>query len=156
MKFQPNHSGLQKLRAALRAGGVAAAVAARRILRMAVEQWKTDMMRVIPVEFGRGRASLTTRMNESSTVITATVGSNVNYLAFLELGTERIAGGAVAAWKIGDPVITDWEAKRKSGASREQMPFLRPTGTALKTQILAALGKGAEQALRDNLHGKKF
>lgn len=154
--FNPNRSGIARLRAALLAGGAGAVVAARRILRMAVEQWRTDIVRVVPVEFGRLRASFQTRMDESGTVITAAVGSNVDYGLYLELGTERIAGGAVAAWRLGDPVIADWPAKQKSGAAREQMPYLRPTGAALKPQILAALGKGASKALRDNLHGKKF
>lgn len=155
-KFDPNHAGIAKLRAALRAGGRGALAAANRILRMAVEQWKTDMMRVVPVEYGRLRASFQTRTEESKNVVSASVGTNVEYGLYLELGTHAIAGGAVADWQPGDPVITDWPAKVKGGATREQMPYLRPTGSAIKPRVLAALGKGAEKALRDQLHGKRF
>ena len=156
MAFQPNHTGLAKLRQALRAGGAEAHAAAVKLLRMMIEEWKTAIVRVVPVEFGRLRASFQTRLEQEKGRVTGVVGTNVEEGIYTEMGTERIAGGAVKAWRLGDPVITDWAAKRKTAAAREQMPYLRPTGAALKPKLLQMLGKAASAAMAKHLRGRKF
>ena len=42
--------------------------------------------------------------------------SGTHYAIWLAAGTRTIAGGAVMRWKHGDPLITDWPAKRLAQA----------------------------------------
>lgn len=119
-------------------------------LRKIGRAWVTEAKRRVPVNTGRLRNSI-----DKETGIDATgdffvaVGSSVRYAPFLEFGTESIAGGRVKALGTG-PIITDeqavkdWPAKRKRGARRQQMPFLRPAFSFLRPKIIELLNETLE------------
>lgn len=76
---------------------------------------------------GRGnlRKSITPGAIRRGTTIVGFVRTNVPYAAFLEFGTEHIAGGRVLRWRPGKPTVKDW-LWRIEPSTRSTMPFIRP------------------------------
>lgn len=105
------------------------------------QAWVKEAKKRVPVDTGRLRNSITKEVIGEGDSLVVRVGSNVEYAKYVEFGTADIAGGRVQALGTG-PVITDedaitsWPAKERDGARREQMPFLRPAGTAIQDKAI--------------------
>lgn len=77
--------------------------------------WQREIVRHIPVDNGIARASIQVRKAEQDDAgrIGGAVGTNVDYVKYLELGFEKATGlfKAVYDWKLGQDPIIHWAAK---------------------------------------------
>ena len=117
--FAPNPKGAAMMAATFGKVSAQNRRDAYRVLRVGAMEYKRRIERVVPVDTGMLRrswhmVSATTPKGfwvEVGTSIKSQHG--VEYPVLLELGTKRIAGGRVLAWKIGAPAIMEWPAKMK-------------------------------------------
>jgi len=138
-------------------------------LRRQGQEYRRQVARVTPVEYGTLKQSWQVAEERTADKMEVTVGTNVPYAVFLEFGTARIAGGKVQDWQEGDAPITNWAAKLKGlhGADQqlramamapgrgEQMPMLRTVGHDMAPGIVAALNKAADDGFAAGLAGAK-
>jgi hypothetical protein len=79
---------------------------------------------------GRGnlKKSITPGAVRRGTTIIGFVRANAPYAAYLEFGTELIAGGKVQRWRPGQSTINDWlwRIRDQQTNPRSEMPFIRP------------------------------
>jgi len=131
------------------------------------KRWHGEANKRVPVDEG----TLSQRIIDNSFIdfrghITTEVGSNVPHAVFVEFGTERIAGGQVKALGTGAEItdmesIKVWPAKMAGlegftvdeqgrlrnrgrfvkGATKEQMPWLRPAFMAIKPWAIGEITK---------------
>jgi len=149
IRFKVHDGGVVKF---LRAAMAKAPNAMERSMGRAVEYWRGNALRSAPTRYTRkgkkkwverggrklypprysktGRGTLNTSFPPGKVFRRGDriVGAIVNYApyaAYLEFGTDRIAGGQVKKWKPGRPTITDWlwRIEKRSGS---EMPFIRP------------------------------
>ncbi|MCE9604433.1 MAG: hypothetical protein K8U03_05945 [Planctomycetia bacterium] len=77
--------------------------------------WGREIQRHMPIDNGLARASIQIRAaaQDESGRISGAVGSNLDYLKYLELGGENARGliKAVSIWKEGMSPIIHWAAK---------------------------------------------
>ena len=104
----------------------------------------------VPVATNRLKQGILTVTYSEGVDIVTEVGTNVKsktgfpYPIVIEFGSKHIAAGRVKA--LGeDPnitdaqAITDWPAKLKRSAARQQMPFLRPAWAEVMPEALALI-----------------
>ncbi len=121
---------------------------ARAAMAAAVSWWHAQLVPRLPVSAGRmrGRLKRSTQpvVRSSSGEVRGGIYSGVPYALWLVVGTRRIAGGRVMRWRPGQPLITDWPAKRaRIGGARR-----RATGGGRRARAWGAMVAGAsEQAL---------
>lgn len=104
-------------------------------------EWQREAKLRVPVESGLARNTIQREHGiDDDGDFFAAVGSNRKYAPYIEFGTDRIAGGRVKA--LGDDpeiedgdAVTEWPAKGEDGASREQMPWLRPAFMAIRDWV---------------------
>lgn len=80
-------------------------------------RWAREIKRHMPTDKGLARNSVQVRTAKAGdTPITASVGTNVPYVPFLEFGFPGGRGlfGALRAWAYGDEPIKHWYAKDRS------------------------------------------
>jgi hypothetical protein len=161
-------SDINRLARRIEAWGTGAPKEFERSHRKIGERFKQEAKQRVPVDESRVKnAILANTYSENGEVITE-VGTNVQeYPIYIEFGTERIAGGRVAA--LGDDIgITDadavklWPAKNRDivdettgkantrvvnalqkgfdrGRPQEQMPWLRPSFEKIRVWAVALL-----------------
>ncbi len=115
IKFTLDDAQHQKAMAFLYAIRAAGPKAVIRSLNTMLSTWQREIRRHIPVDLGIARASIQVRKAEQDAAgrISGAVGSNIEYLKYIEWGAERGHGliKAIAAWKLGDALIIHWAAK---------------------------------------------
>lgn len=106
--------------------------------------WVTEAKKRVPVDTGFLRNSINKSVAVTKTSFELAVGSSAKYAGFVEFGTEHIAGGRVKA--LGTtPNITDadaiktWPALQKRKGSKQQMPWLRPSWSAIKVKAITRM-----------------
>lgn len=136
-------------------------------------QYLRMVQRVTPVgETGQAHNSWVLVHERTATKMELTLGSTIKgkdgylpYVAYLEFGTDRIAGGRVKAWQPGDAPIMSWPAKSGglptmprfgtpayerylnvldkafTTGEGEQMPMLRPIGYEIAPKIMEDVGQ---------------
>lgn len=118
--FHFNYEGLAKLKQALTGASKQVVDGCYKVLRVATEEFRRRVQRVSPVDTGRmrqGWVSQTERSGPNGASMTGVVGTSIKsedgipYPIYLELGTDRIAGGKVKAWQPGQAPILEWPAK---------------------------------------------
>ena len=189
--FAPNSVGAAKMAATFGKVSAQNRKDAYRVLRVGAQEYKRRIERVVPVDTGMLRRSWQMIGNINQVGFWVEVGTSikseegVEYPVYLELGTERIAGGRVLKWKPGDPPIMEWPAKMKdvpdffskkvgkpgskkfdrsvdvatkamTSGQGEQMPFVRPIGYEIAPRIVSAMWRAVKKGLQDGLDGKKF
>jgi len=148
IRFKVHDGGVVKY---LRAAAAKAPNAMERSMGRAVEYWRGIAVRSAPIRFtrtgggkpvmrrgqklypprygrtGRGRlkTSFQSKVFARGSRIVGALINYAPYAAYLEFGTDRIAGGRVKKWKPGQPTITDWLWKIEHMGDTE-MPFIRP------------------------------
>lgn len=77
--------------------------------------WQREIVRHMPVDNGLARASVQLQRAEMDSAgrITAAVGTNVDYVKYLEFGAEKARGliKALSIWREGMEPIIHWYAK---------------------------------------------
>ena len=121
--------------------------------RVYAERWKGEAQRRVPESPALGKHNKTkahlhqrilTNVYVVGGEVVMEVGSNLEHAVYVEFGTERIAKGRVKALGY-DPHVTDaqavtsWPAKELDGATRDQMPWLRPAFWAVRDEFVAML-----------------
>lgn len=109
-------------------------------------KWQREAVMRVPVEFGTLRQSIRPQVRWVGQELQGKVGSSVKYAAFIEFGTEHIAGGRVKALGLRPDVtdaqaIKEWPALAARGGTRQQMPWLRPGFMAIRDWAIARINK---------------
>ena len=106
----------------------------RTLMGQVTAYWSGDAKRAAPVYTGKNKAkrghgflksSIQSKVFGRGETIVGSVYTSAFYAAYLEFGTDTIAGGRVKAWEPGMPVISRWPAK-VSSLGDTQMPYVRP------------------------------
>lgn len=116
---------------------------------------KGQAQRRVPVDSNRLKQGILAVTYQVGNNIITDVGTNVKsdsgfpYPVVIEFGSKHIAGGAVQALGEGLDItdaeaITDWPAKTARGASKQQMPFLRPAWNAVKPTAIKLIDESFE------------
>lgn len=143
-----------------------------KVLLAWIEEYRRRVQRVTPVDKGMARQSWVVVHERTATKMELTLGNTIKgkdgapgYPYFLEMGTDRIAGGRVKAWQPGDAPIMSWPAKSGglptmprfgtpayerylnvldkafTSGEGEQMPMLRPIGYEIAPKIVEDVGQ---------------
>lgn len=111
---------------------------AERSMGRAVQWWYSQSLPRVPVraakrsgEFrkgGRGmlKKSMQPFVRKTGAGVDGGLLFGVPYAKHLIWGTDRIAGGKVKEWQVGDDTITTWPAKEAGGNPRGEMPVALP------------------------------
>ena len=192
VEFTIDHEAFEAVRLAITAGGDDAREAAIRVMRMGAQEFRRNVARVSPVEFGHMRQSWQVHEQIEGTKVIIDMGTSIKsddgapYPLYLELGTDRIAGGAVKEWEPGQPPIMEWPAKMKDipnffreesvgkeGSKKferavriataaftlghgEQMPMIRPVAWEMMPRIAKEMEAAAQMGFKQWFAGKKF
>lgn len=115
--FEPNARGIADLSRTLITASARTVDKCWQVLRRAGQEYRRRVQRVIPREHGTAAQSMQVQEDRSGGTMAVAVGTSLKsddgrpYPLYLEMGTARIAGGRVAAWKEGDAPVMDWPAK---------------------------------------------
>lgn len=170
--FQINSAGFTRLAIDLDLAGRQTADAAWRTLG----RWGVEFLRRVkeatPTAPGGGalRASWQIAEEHSTEQMSVTVGTSLRgakgepYALYLELGTARIADGAVKDWQPGEPPIElhgssaqrDRPASLVRRSSSARLPILRPAGETIAVHAAAELRTAAASELSASLDGKHY
>ena len=123
----------------------------RKALASAVAWWHGQAVRRIPVRAaigtyartGRGQLRKRTQpyVTKGREEVRGGIRSMADYAWWLMAGTRYIAGGDVMRWAHGQPLITDWPAKRLGGAPRGAMPIVIPWLREARDRFVAGLAR---------------
>ncbi len=115
--------------------------------------WNREVVRHMPVDNGLARASVQIRKPEqdSSGRISGAVGTNVDYVKYLEFGAENARGlmKAVSQWREGMDPIIHWYAKDMGildlEAKRDATAMARKKRLTYEKQLAKATSAGTEE-----------
>ena len=82
---------------------------AEQAMKQIAQRWQAEAQTRVPVDTATLEDRILQNVYKENGVIVAEVGSNIEYAAYLEFGTDYIAGGRVKALGMG-PEITDAQA----------------------------------------------
>lgn len=151
-QFSQQLSALSRAIEIWRRGGVAQLERSFKIIGQRV---KGEAQKRVPVETNRLKQGLLTSTFISGDEITTEVGTNVKsetgfpYAVVLEFGSRHIAEGRVQALGedpdiTDDQAITEWPAKTKRRAAKQQMPWLRPAWKKVEPEAIKLIDSSFE------------
>lgn len=150
--IQINTEGLDDLKQALLDASEKSLNECWRVLKTSGAEFHRRLQRITPVEFGRLRASWVMLTERDDTSMEVQIGTSLKsddgqpYAVYLEMGTERIAGGKVMAWVEGQEPILEWPAKMRDlpNFRLEQDKVYKKTIGGVKKRFITEYGAGKE------------
>ena len=150
ISFTIDTATYERCKAFLRGISLAGRTEAAKALNKMAAAWHREIVNHMPVETGVARASVQIRPadEDGSGPVEAAVGSNIDYIPYLEFGTKYIAGGAVKNWKFGDPPILVWPAKM---GDRKRGPRVRSDGSVMRREELMPPFRASWQIIQEKM-----
>lgn len=145
ISFDVKMQGLDTLAGLLRGMSEQSESKLRRNLVRVGTKWQHEAKLRVPDETGTTRNSILYEVGSQAGEQFVACGSNQKHAPHIEFGTKWIAGGAVKKLGLGpvndSQAIKSWPAKEADGATREQMPWLRPAWESIREWATRLIGE---------------